>query len=315
MNFVRTALLLAFITALFMAVGYCLGGVGGMWVALFIAALMNLYSYWNADKAVLRLYGAREVDAQSAPEFYRLVSRLARAAALPQPRVYIMDNPQPNAFATGRNPRHAAVAATTGLLRSLSPDELAGVIAHELAHIRHYDTLTMTVTATIAGAISMLGNFAMFSGGRGAGRDSEGQGSGPAAVSMLLAVLVAPFAAMLVQMAISRTREYEADKGGAEISGKPLALASALQKIAGGVHKTPNEAAEHNPATAPLFIINPLRGRGADNLFSTHPATENRIAALRKMARAMNADIEDDFSRAMARTQESRYKRPKWLRK
>jgi len=314
MNFTRTAMLLAFMTALFMAVGYFIGGINGMLIALLMAAIMNLYSYWNADKLVLRMYGAREVNAQTAPEFYNLVSRLARAADLPQPRVYSIDNPQPNAFATGRNPQHAAVAATTGLLQSLARDELAGVIAHELAHIRHHDTLTMTLTATIAGAISMLGNFALFSG-HGANRNSEGQGNPLAAIAMLVSVLVAPFAAMLVQMAISRTREYAADKGGAEICGKPLALASALQKIAGAVRKIPNEEAEHNPATAPLFIINPLHGQGADNLFSTHPATENRIAALRKMARAMNTDIEDDFSRIMAKAQESRYKRPRWLHK
>ncbi|KAA6204549.1 MAG: zinc metalloprotease HtpX [Candidatus Tokpelaia sp.] len=314
MNFIRTAMLLAFMTALFMAVGYFIGGINGMLIALLIAVVMNLYSYWNADKLVLRMYGAREVNARAAPEFYNLVSLLARAADLPQPRVYIIDNPQPNAFATGRNPQHAAVAATTGLLQSLTRDELAGVIAHELAHIRHHDTLTMTLTATIAGAISMLGNFALFSG-QGANRNSEEQGNPLTAIAMLISVLVAPFAAMLVQMAISRTREYEADKGGAEICGKPLALASALQKIAGAVRKIPNEEAEHNPATAPLFIINPLHGQGADNLFSTHPATENRIAALRKMARVMNADIEDDFSRIMAKAQESRYKRPKWLQK
>lgn len=312
MNFIRTAMLLAFMTALFMAAGYCIGGFGGMMIALLIAVAANFFAYWNSDKMVLRTYGAREANARSAPEFYNLVSRLARRAELPQPRVYIIDNPQPNAFATGRNPGHAAVAATTGLLQSLPADELAGVIAHELAHIRHRDTLTMTVTATIAGAISMLGNFAMFSGGR---RDSDGQGSPLAAIGMLISMLIAPFAAMLVQMAISRTREYEADKGGAEICGKPLALAAALQKIAGAAQKIPNAEAEQNPATAPLFIINPLHGQGADNLFSTHPSTENRIAALRKMARSGNADIEDDFSRALAKTQESRYKRPKWLRK
>lgn len=320
MNYIRTAMLLAFMTALFMAVGYFIGGTNGMMVAFVAAAAMNLYAYWNGDKMVLSMYGAREVSAASAPEFYNLVSNLARRAELPQPRVYIIDNPQPNAFATGRNASHAAVAATTGLLHSLSKDELAGVMAHELAHIRNHDSLTMTITATLAGAISMLGNFAYFIGGN-PNRDNEGQAHPLAMVGTVISLIVAPFAAMLVQMAISRTREYAADKGGAEISGNPLALAAALQKIAGAAQKIPNEEAERNPATAPLFIINPLHGEGADNLFSTHPATANRIAALRKIARETDADIEDDFSRKVkqmrrapaAKRAQPGQKRPKWL--
>jgi len=311
MNLMRTAMLLAVMTALLMAIGYFIGGGAGMMIALIIAAGMNAFAYWNGDKMVLGIYGAREVNAQSAPEFYAIVSSLARRAALPQPRIFIIDNQQPNAFATGRSPEHAAVAATTGLLEHLTADEIAGVMAHELAHIRNHDSLTMTITATLAGAISMLGNFAfLFGGSRSADENGETRGGGIAA---LIAMLVAPFAAMLVQMAISRTREYAADRGGAEISGKPLALASALQKIEqiarGGA---PNEDAEQHPATAPLFIINPLSGEGADSLFSTHPATANRIAALRKIAREMNAEIDGDSSGAGSA--DSWRPRPKWLR-
>jgi len=311
MNLIRTAMLLALMTALFMAVGYFIGGGAGMMIALIIAAGMNAFAYWNGDKMVLGIYGAREVNAQSAPEFYAIVSSLARRAALPQPRIFIIDNQQPNAFATGRSPEHAAVAATAGLLEHLTADEIAGVMAHELAHIRNHDSLTMTITATLAGAISMLGNFAfLFGGSRSADEKDESRGGGIAA---LIAMLVAPFAAMLVQMAISRTREYAADRGGAEISGKPLALASALQKIEqiarGGA---PNEDAEQHPATAPLFIINPLSGEGADSLFSTHPATANRIAALRKIAREMNAEIDGDSDGAGSA--DPWRPRPKWLR-
>ncbi|MGE4372104.1 MAG: zinc metalloprotease HtpX [Xanthobacter sp.] len=276
MNHVKTAMLLAGLTALFMAVGYALGGSGGMLIAFVVATAMNLFSYWNSDKMVLRMYGAREVDAQTAPEFYNLVAELAHRAELPMPRVFIMDNPQPNAFATGRNPQHAAVAATTGLLNSLNRDEVAGVMAHELAHIKHYDTLTMTITATIAGAISMLANFGMLFAG---GHRNNNNGLGP--IATIAMVILAPIAAMLVQMAISRSREYEADRGGAEICGKPMALASALARISSAAHQVHNEEAEANPATAHMFIINPLSGARMDNLFSTHPATENRIAALR----------------------------------
>ncbi len=283
MNTIRTAMLLAFMTALFMGVGYLLGGAGGMMVAFLLAAGMNLFSYWNADKMVLRMHHAVEVDEKSAPQFYGIVRDLAARARLPMPKVYIIDNPQPNAFATGRNPENAAVCATTGLLRRLSHEEVAGVMAHELAHVKHRDTLTMTIVATLAGAIAMLGNFAFFLRGFG-GRNNGAFGL----VGALVAMIVAPIAAAMVQMAISRTREYEADRGGAEISGHPLWLASALGKIARGAHDIVNPDAERNPATAHLFIVNPLSGQRLDGLFSTHPATENRIAALREMAAEMH---------------------------
>lgn len=283
MNYMRTAILLAGLTALFMAVGYVIGGQGGMVVAFLVAAAMNLFSYWNADKLVLRMYGAHEVDERTAPELVQMVRELAARADLPMPKVYLIDNPQPNAFATGRNPQNAAVAATTGLLRMLSYDEIAGVMAHELAHVKHHDTLTMTITATIAGAISMLANFGLFFGG--ANRENNGSPFG--VIGTILMVFLAPLAAMVVQMAISRSREYEADRGGAEICGQPLALASALAKISGAAHQVPNYEAEANPATAHMFIINPLSGARMDNLFSTHPATENRIAALQDLARQM----------------------------
>jgi heat shock protein HtpX len=279
MNLVRTAMLLAFMTALFMGIGLLIGGRGGMMIAFVIAAGMNLFSYWNSDRMVLRMYNAQEVDERTAPEYYGIVRDLAANAGLPMPRVYVIDNPQPNAFATGRNPQNAAVAASTGLLHALDHDEVAGVMAHELAHVQNRDTLTMTLTATLAGAISMLGNFAFFFGGN---RENN---NGIGILGTLLAMIVAPFAAMMVQMAISRTREYSADRRGAEICGQPLALASALRKIAGAAHRVPNMAAERNPATAHMFIINPLSGERMDNLFSTHPNTENRIAALEDMAR------------------------------
>ncbi|GAA5108023.1 zinc metalloprotease HtpX [Bartonella jaculi] len=285
MNIMRTAMLLAFMTALFMGVGFLIGGGNGMVIALLIASGLNFFSYWNSDKIVLRMYGAREVDHHSSPVYYKIVSELARKASLPQPKIYVIESAQPNAFATGRNPQNAAVAASTGLLERLSAEEIAGVMAHELAHIEHRDTLTMTLTATIAGAISMLGNFAFFMGGQ---RNSSEHSHGAGAIGSIIALFVAPFAAMLVQMAISRTREYAADRRGAEICGNPLWLASALRKIAGGGHTVYNEEAEHNPATAHMFIINPLSGEGADSLFSTHPATENRIAALRRQAEEMN---------------------------
>lgn len=279
MNIMRTAMLLAFMTALFMGVGYLIGGSGGMMIALVIAAAMNLFSYWNSDKMVLRMHHAVEVDEGSAPEYYGIVRDLAARANLPMPKVFLIQNEQPNAFATGRNPQNAAVAATTGLLQRLSPQEVAAVMAHELAHVEHRDTLTMTITATLAGAISMLGNFAMFFGG------SNRENNNPLGfIGVLVAMIVAPFAAMVVQMAISRTREYAADRRGAQICGNPLWLASALNKIARGAKQIVNEDAERNPASAPLFIINPLSGQGADNLFSTHPSTDNRIAALEAMA-------------------------------
>jgi heat shock protein HtpX len=281
MNTIRTAMLLAAMTALFMGVGYLIGGSGGMMVALVIAAATNLLSYWNADKMVLAMNRAVEVDEKNAPEYYAIVRGLAQRAGLPMPKVYLIDNDQPNAFATGRNPQNAAVAATTGLLQRLSHEEVAAVMAHELAHVQHRDTLTMTIVATLAGAISMLGNFAFFFGGNRNGNNSAG------IVGVLVAMIVAPLAAMIVQMAVSRTREYEADRRGAEICGHPLWLASALDKIARAAERIPNPDAERNPATAHLFIINPLSGERMDNLFSTHPATENRIAALQAMAARM----------------------------
>ena len=280
MNYMRTAILLAGLTGLFMAVGYLIGGPSGALIALIIAAGTNLFSYWNADKLVLSMHDAQEVDDRSAPELVAIVRELAQRAGLPMPRVYLMDSPQPNAFATGRNPQHAAVCATTGLLNTLTRDEIAGVIGHELGHVRNHDTLTMTITATIAGAISMLAQFGMFF--RGGNRDS-----GLGVVGSVLMLILAPLAAMIVQMAISRTREYAADNLGARISGRPDALASALVKISRIAEEVPNDTAETHPATAPLFIINPLSGRGMDNLFSTHPSTENRVAALDELSREM----------------------------
>jgi heat shock protein HtpX len=276
MNYLRTAILLAGLTALFMGVGYLIGGGSGAVIALIVAAAMNLASYWNADKLVLAMHDAQEVDESTAPDLVHLVQDLARRTGLPMPRVYLMDNPQPNAFATGRNPEHAAVAVTTGLLQMLSREEVAGVIAHELAHIRNRDTLTMTITATIAGAISMLAQFGFFFGGH---RDSN-----PGVIGSLAMVILAPIAAMLVQMAISRTREYAADELGARTTGRPDALASALAKISAAAETIANPTAERTPATAHLFIVNPLTGHGMDNLFSTHPSTENRIAALQRLA-------------------------------
>ena len=282
MNYLRTAILLAGLTALFMGVGYLIGGQSGAMIALLVAAAMNLLSYWNADKLVLSMHGAHEVDEHSAPDLVRLVHELASRAGLPMPRVYLMDNPQPNAFATGRNPEHAAVAVTTGLLEMLGREEVAGVLAHELAHVRNRDTLTMTITATIAGAISMLAQFGLFFGGH---RDNNNGGVG--IIGTIAMVLLAPIAAMLVQMAISRSREYAADEMGAHISGRPDALASALVKISHAAEQIENPTAEHAPATAHLFIVNPLSGRGMDNLFATHPSTENRLAALEEVARQM----------------------------
>lgn len=279
MNTLRTAMLLAVMTALFMGVGYLIGGSGGMMIALVIAAGTNLFSYWNADKMVLSMNHAVEVDEKNAPEYYAIVRGLAQRAGLPMPKVYLINSDQPNAFATGRNPEHAAVAASTGLLQRLSHEEVAAVMAHELAHVQHRDTLTMTIVATFAGAISMLGNFAFFFGG------NRNNNSG--FIGVLVAMIVAPFAAMIVQMAVSRTREYAADRRGAEICGNPLWLASALDKIARSAERIPNPDAERNPAMAHLFIINPLSGERMDSLFSTHPATENRIAALQAMAREM----------------------------
>ena len=281
MNYLRTAMLLAGLTALFMGVGYLIGGESGALIALVAAAAMNFFAYWNSDRMVLSMHGAQEIDERTAPDLFRLVRELSQRAGLPMPKIYLMDNPQPNAFATGRNPQHAAVAVTTGLLHTLQPNEIAGVIAHELAHIKNHDTLIMTITATIAGAISMLAQFGMFFGGGNRENNSTGL------IGTLAMVILAPIAAMLVQMAISRTREYAADNMGALISEQPTALASALAKISNAAHAIPNEEAERNPATAHMFIINPLSGQRMDNLFSTHPATENRIAALNELAREM----------------------------
>jgi len=273
MNGFKTMLLLAAMTALFMALGYTIGGTGGAMIAFLFAAGMNFFTYWNADKIVLRMHNAKEVDAASAPQIYGIVNSLAIRAGLPMPRVYLIDSPHPNAFATGRNPENAAVAATTGLLGILTREEVAAVMAHELAHVRNRDTLIMTMTATIAGAISMLANFGLFF----RGGDNRGN-----MLAMLLAVIVAPFAAMIVQLAISRTREYGADRAGAQIHGDPRHLASALAKLAAGAARIPNPVLARNPAAAALYIV-PGLGRG-DSLFSTHPATENRIAALEAMA-------------------------------
>ncbi len=276
MGYFKTAVLMAAMTALFMGLGYLLAGSGGMLIALVMAAVMNAFTWWNSDKMVLRMYNAQPVSQGDRLGLSRMVSELARNAGMPVPAVYLIENPQPNAFATGRNPENAAVAVTSGLMRSLSREELAGVIAHELAHIRNHDTAIMTVTATFAGAITMLANFAMFFGGR---RDN-----GIGIIGTLALMFLAPMAAALVQMAISRTREYAADRTGAEICGQPLALASALERIQDGAARIDNMAAERNPATAHMFIINPLHAHAHDNLFSTHPSTSNRIAALRQMA-------------------------------
>ena len=279
MNSLRTGILMAAMTGLFLAVGFLLGGTGGMLIAFVIALGMNAFAYWNSDKMVLRMYRARQVDKTSAPALVGIVEQLAANAALPMPRVYVIDDDQPNAFATGRNPENAAVAATTGLLRRLSSEELAGVMAHELAHVKNRDTLTMTITATIAGAISMLANFGLFFGG------SRNNPLG--FIGVILIMVLAPMAAALVQMAISRTREYAADRMGAEICGQPLWLASALQKIDRAAQGIDNQVAESNPATAHMFIINPLHANQMDGLFTTHPRTANRIERLRQMAAEM----------------------------
>ena len=279
-NLMKTAILMAAITALFMAIGSLLGGQQGMVIALVIALGMNFFSYWFSDKLVLKMYNAQQVDETSAPQFYRMVQELAQRAQLPMPKVYLINEDAPNAFATGRNPEHAAVAATTGILRVLSAAELRGVMAHELAHVRHRDILISTISATMAGAISMLANFAMFFGGR----DSEGRPSNP--VVSLLVMFLAPIAASLIQMAISRAREFEADRGGAEISGDPRALASALQKIHRYAQGIPLETTERHPETAQMMIMNPLSGGGLRGLFSTHPSTEERVERLLAMAPA-----------------------------
>jgi heat shock protein HtpX len=278
-NMMKTAVLMAAITALFMAIGGVIGGRSGMMLALVVALGMNFFSYWFSDQMVLKMYNAREVDETSAPRFYAMVKDLAQRAQLPMPRVYLIDESAPNAFATGRNPEHAAVAATTGILNVLTERELRGVMAHELAHVKHRDILISTVSATMAGAISMLANFAVFFGGR----DSEGRPANP--LAGIAVAILAPLAASLIQMAISRAREFEADRGGAEISGDPQALASALEKIHRYAQGLPMAAAEAHPETAQMMIMNPLSADGIRGLFSTHPATEERVARLMAMAR------------------------------
>jgi heat shock protein HtpX len=278
-NIMKTAILMAAITALFMLLGRYLGGQQGMVIALVVALGMNFFSYWFSDKLVLKMYNAQQVDETTAPQFYRMVAELAQRAQLPMPKVYLIQEDAPNAFATGRNPDNAAVAATTGILRVLSERELRGVMAHELAHVKHRDILISTISATMAGAISMLANFAMFFGGRG----GDGRSHNP--IAGLLVAFLAPMAAALIQMAISRAREFEADRGGAEISGDPQALASALQKIQRFAQGIPLEAAERHPETAQMMIMNPLSGGGLRGLFSTHPSTEERVERLLSMAR------------------------------
>ncbi len=276
-NWLKTSILMAGIVVLFGTVGAALGGAGGMLIALAIAAAMNVYAYWFSDAAVLKMYNAREVDESSAPQFYRMVRELAQNAQLPMPKVYIIDEAQPNAFATGRDPEHAAVAATTGIMRILSERELRGVMAHELSHVKHRDTLICTISATIAGAISAIAQFGMlFSGG-------DRERNVHPAVAILIMIL-APIAAMLIQMAISRSREFEADRAGAEISGDPAALAAALKKIHDYAHQIPMATAEQHPETAQMMIINPLSAGGIKGLFSTHPDTDERIARLMAMA-------------------------------
>ncbi len=279
-NFAKTGLLLVMLTVIFVGMGALIGGTQGMVIAFIIALAMNIFSFWNSDTVVLRMFNAQEVSPDEAPELYDMVAQLAERAQLPMPRVYILHSPQPNAFATGRSPERSAVAVSTGLIETLSTHELAGVVAHELAHISNRDTLIMTVAATIAGAISMLANILQFS--LLFGRDRP---SGPLGwVGALAAILIAPFAAMLVQMAISRSREYEADRIGAAICGNPLWLADALRKIQSAAHHIVYEEAERVPAAAHMFIINPLTGRGFDSWFTTHPNTENRIAELELLA-------------------------------
>ena len=277
-NWLKTSLLMAAIMALFGLIGSYLGGASGMIMALLFGGVMNVFAYWFSDKMVLRMYNAQEVDEASAPQFYAMVRDLSQRAGLPMPHVYLIDEAQPNAFATGRNPEHAAVAATTGILHLLSARELRGVMAHELAHVQHRDILISTISATMAGAISSLANFAMFFGGR----DEDGRPANP--IASLLVALLAPLAATLIQMAISRAREFEADRGGAAISGDPDALADALTKIDAYARGIPMPTAEAHPATAQMMIMNPLSGGGIAGLLSTHPSTEERVDRLREMA-------------------------------
>ena len=284
-NWIKTFVLMAAITALFGAVGMAFGGQSGMLLALLLAAGMNIYAYWFSDKAVLKMYGAQEINSENNygdgqfRSYFNMVKELAENAQLPMPKVYVMNEQQPNAFATGRNPEHAAVAATVGIMQVLSERELRGVMAHELAHVKNRDTLISTISATVAGAISSIAQFGMFFGG---GRNGDGERSMSPIVSMLM-MFLAPLAASLIQMAISRAREFEADRGGAEISKDPQALASALEKIHNYAHQIPNQTAEMHPETGQMMIINPLSGMSFDSLFSTHPKTEERVAKLRAM--------------------------------
>ncbi len=298
MNVVRTGILLAAMTALFLMIGFAIGGEGGLLIALLVAGGMNFWSYWNSADMVLRMHNAKAVSKASAPEFYGLIEELARNADLPMPKVYIIETDQPNAFATGRNPENAAVAATTGLLRSLSREEIAGVMAHELAHVKNRDTLTMTVAASIAGAIGFLANFAFIFGGRGENR--------PNPIVLILAMILAPLAAALVQMAISRTREYSADRDGALICGNPGWLASALGKIEQFAKGRVLQTAENNPASAHMFIINPLIKGGVDNLFRTHPPTEERIRRLMAMGGGSGGRMRPDPTTAPRATSQRR---------
>lgn len=283
-NYMKTAILLAGMTALFVVVGAALGGQTGAMMALLFAVGTNLYAWWNSDSMALSANGAIEVDERSAPDLVAMTRELAQRAGLPPPRVYVVESDQPNAFATGRNPENAAVAVNTGLMHMLTREELAGVIAHELAHIKNRDTLTMTITATLAGAISSIAQWGMLFGGR---RDN-----GVGAIGGILLAILAPIAAMIVQMAVSRSREYEADRDGGLICGDPMWLAHALAKISQGAAAIPNEQAERHPAMAHMFIVNPLTAGGMDNLFSTHPDVNNRIAALSQLAAEMGAAMQ-----------------------
>lgn len=282
-GYLRTVVLLAALTALFGVIGFAIAGQQGMVLALLFAGATNLFAWWNSDRMVLRMHNAQPIGPQDAPRLHQMTAQLAQRAGLPMPALYVIHEDQPNAFATGRSPASAAVAVNTGLLDLMPENEVAGVIAHELTHIRNRDTLIMTVTATVAGAISMLANFGMFFGG--ASRDRNQNPFGP--IAMLLMLILAPLAAAVVQMAISRSREYEADRGAAEITGDPLALASGLQRLDAYAHQVQNHGAEANPASAHMFIVNPLSGARMDNLFSTHPSTANRVAALQRIAAQM----------------------------
>jgi len=306
-NGIKTLVLLSALTALFMGVGWLIGGFTGMVIALGVAIATNALAYWNSDKLALQMHHAEPVTRASAPDLHRLVAELSQKAGLPMPALYIIHEDQPNAFATGRSPENAAVAVTSGLLRIMSREELAGVIAHELAHVKNRDTLVMTIAATVAGAISMLAQFGLFFGG---GRDRNPLG----VIGVMLAVFLAPLAALMIQMLISRTREYAADRGGAEITGHPLWLASALEKLAGYAGRIEMESAERNPATAHMFIVNPLSGRRMDSLFSTHPDPANRIAALREMA-GLPADPRPSVRRSTTRRNETVHRRGPWSRR